>query len=480
MFRTVLMIGSVIALSLTGNTLAAGAYYNFAEEPINTRASAMGTAGTALLNGGGFSYYNPALPFLSQPNVNLEFGKLFEDLGRGQLELVGNFTKWFVAASIQSQTIEFEYADERGIKSGSIGSEQGVLASISAGLKKERFALALAVNGIHDRIAGDYSYGFTGSVGALYQVIPQKLIAGASIIHFYGRNTNFIDTLDTHFGEDELPRTIRAGVSWTDSLKGKIPYTISSDVVYSFNFDKLMVPIGAEAWVLPMLALRLGARIKHPTDVLTFGMGLKLANLLYDVAFTPMNYEGDVKMKWTMGLTYQLPFASKSKQASKKTADSLKAVSPAVIDSPKTAPVETDSVEVLPTEDFILKDDSTEVILPAETDTVTETAAEVKSDSVPVLHTPGIDSTGSSGNQQEDQKNNDSIKNDEIKIENSSEKATSPDSVIIQKETAAAVSDSAGVKSVKEADNMRLSDTLNTEKKESQIPMPVDSNADKK
>lgn len=480
MFRTFLMIGSVIAFLFTGSTLAAEAYYNFMEEPINSRTSAMGTAGTALSNGGGFSFYNPALPSLSQPYVNLEFGKLFEDLGRGQLELVGNFTKWFIAGSIQSQTIEFEYADERGVKSGSIGSEQGVLASISAGFKKERFALALAINGIHDRIAGDYSYGVTGSVGALYKVIPQKLIAGAAIIHFYGRNTGFIDTLDTHFGKDELPMTARAGVSWTDSLKGKIPYTVSSDVVYSFNYDKLLVPLGVEAWVLPALALRLGKRINHPTDVLTMGMGLQLANLLYDVAFIPMNYEGDVKMKWTMGLTYELPFASKRKRASQKTADSLKALSPAVIDSQKTVPVETDSVEVIPAEDHILKDDSSEVT-PAETDTVTATgdSAEVKPDSVPVLQTSGVDSTGNSGNQQDEQKNEDSTKTDEIKFENSSEKATSPDSVIIQKETAATVSDSTGIQRVTEADSSRLSEPVNLEKKESQIPMPVDSNATK-
>ena len=40
MFKCVFMIGLIIAMMLTGNTLASEAYYGFIEEPINPRTSA--------------------------------------------------------------------------------------------------------------------------------------------------------------------------------------------------------------------------------------------------------------------------------------------------------------------------------------------------------------------------------------------------------------------------------------------------------
>lgn len=459
MLRSVFLIGLVITSLFTGNIMAGEAYYGFLEEPINPRVSAMGSAGTALLNGSGFSFYNPALPSIDRPYINLEFGKLFDDLGRGQVELGLNFPSWFLAASFQSQSIEFEYSDERGIKSGSIGSDQGVMASICAGLKKDRFALGLTFNGIHQRIASDYSYGFTGSTGALYQVIPGKLIAAASILHFYGRNTGFIDSLE-HFRSDKLPMTTRAGLSWSDSIRGKVAYTISSDIVYSANNDIVMVPIGVEAWILPVLALRLGKKINHPTDVLTMGLGLKLINLRYDVAFTPIRLGNDIEMKWTMGLTYELPFVSKIKKADQKKTDTLKAV-PVINDTSKPGEENKNSAFSI---DKPINGDS----LGLELDSVLKPA-------IPVDH-----SSDSSINLEDQSKNKDSTESVPVELENNSGKETSSDSVLIQKSIDSAVVDSTAIKKEVEIDSSRQAGSLISEKKEAQSSVPVDSNAAKK
>ncbi|NLL14399.1 MAG: hypothetical protein GX267_13435 [Fibrobacter sp.] len=463
MFKCVLMIGLIIAMLLTGNTQAAEAYYGFIEEPINPRTSAMGSAGTALLNGGGFSFFNPALPSLNRPYVSLEFGRLSEDLGRGQLELSTNFSRWFLGGSFQSQSIEFPYADERGPKDA-YGSEQSLMATLSVGIKRERFAIGVAVNGIHDRIANDYSYGLTGSAGAIYKVIPEKMVAGVAILHFYGRNTGFIDSLDDHFRDDELPMNARAGVSWTDSVKGKIPYTISTDIAYSFNHEKLMVPIGGEAWILPMLALRLGKRINHPTDVLTMGIGLKLANINYDVAFIPVRYESDVEMKWTMNLTYGLPFVSKRKLAAQKAIDSSKTISPAV-DSLETKAATEDSTN----------------LTPAKTETITDTikeagdSIEVRPDTV-MMPGKSLSNDGDEGSELYEQlQSEDSAKTVDTQLKNSYEKETFSDSVIMEK-VLPPVSDSANIAEEVKADTSRQSDSAFIEKKEEQISVPVDSN----
>jgi hypothetical protein len=457
MFKGVLMIGLVIAMLLNGNILAAEAYYGFIEEPINSRTSAMGSAGTALLNGGGFSFFNPALPSLNRPYVSLEFGKLYEDLGRGQVELSTNFARWFIGGSFQSQSIEFPYADERGPK-GAYGSDHGLMASLTAGIKRERFALGLAVNGIHERIANDYSYGLTGSAGAVYKVIPEKLVTGVAILHISGRNTGFIDSLDNHFRHDQLPLNVRAGISWTDSVKGKISYTLSADIVYSYNYKELMIPIGLEAWVLPVLALRLGKRINHPTDVLTTGIGLKLANLNYDVAFIPISHERDLEMKWTMGLTYELPFVSKRKHAAQKAMDSSKTKLPI-----------TDTLEITP-----VSEDSAGLI-PAKADTIEEVddTVEVKPDSV-IIPEKSINVDEDEGNQQQEQlQNEDSA--EAADVGNSSEKEISSDSVIT-KQVLPAAADSAAVMQEMKADSVQQSDSLFIEEKEEKISVPEDSN----
>lgn len=332
MARTVLAIGLVMVVMFTGNIMAGEAYYGFIEEPTSTRALGMGSAGSALTGNGGFSFYNPALLSLHKPSVSLEFGKIYNDLGRGYLEFNYAFPKWFFGLSFQSQSITFEYADERGVKEGSEGSEQGVMASLAAGFIKERFSAGVVVNGIHHRIAKDHSNGFTFSTGAVFHIIPGNLTGGIAILHFYGRNTGLLDSTH-HLHGDPLPLTGRAGLSWTDTIKDKIPYTVSSDIVYSSNYELLMVPVGIEAWILPMLAVRLGKRINHPTDVITMGIGLKLANVKYDVAFTPVRLVSDVEMKWSMNLTYELPSIKKKSGADKLPAAGSAKLSKGVSDT---------------------------------------------------------------------------------------------------------------------------------------------------
>lgn len=342
------VFGLALIFITVGNLLAGEAYYGFIEEPTHARAVAMGSSGTSALGMGGFAFYNPALPAVNKSSVFLEFGKLYEDLNRGFLEFEYNFSKWFIGVSFQSQSITFQYSDERGVKPGSEGSEQGIMASVAAGVKKERLSMGFAINGIHHRIADDYSNGFTFSVGALYQIIPGKFNSGAAILNFFGRNTRLIDpTSNLH--SDKLPLTARAGASWIDTIAGQVPFMVSADIVYSDNYEKLMVPVGVEAWVLPLLAVRLGYRINHPTDLVTMGLGLKLVNLKYDVAFTPVRLVSDIEMKWSMGLTYELPSQKKKKSQEKE------AVSSSVIDFTKNEADITDKDSIIAIPDSVEK-----------------------------------------------------------------------------------------------------------------------------
>jgi hypothetical protein len=86
-------------------------------------------------------------------------------------------------------------------------------------------------------------------------------------------------------------------------------------MVYSKNYQKLMVPVGVEFWLLPALALRVGKRFNFDSDLFSLGIGLRLENIGFDAAFTPTRVVSDVGVKGSMGLIYYL--ASPKKKAQK-------------------------------------------------------------------------------------------------------------------------------------------------------------------
>jgi hypothetical protein len=131
-----------------------------------------------------------------------------------------------------------------------------------------------------------------------------------------------------------------------DSFAKKIPYTVSADVVYSFNYDIVMVPVGFEIRPLPAIALRGGYRVNHPTDGVTLGVGLNWNNMSYDAAFVSENYRGDISLKWEMGVTYELPSVKKSRSSPKGKAafDTVKPVSIPVEQIPSEKSISKDSV----------------------------------------------------------------------------------------------------------------------------------------
>ncbi|NLE02745.1 MAG: hypothetical protein GX640_23005 [Fibrobacter sp.] len=310
--RGLLAGGFFLGLFFTSTFADVGeAYYGFLEEPVNSRLMGMGSVGTSIA-GGGFSFYNPASASLRTPSVSLDFGKLYEDLRRGAFEIGYGFDTWFIGAAIQSQSIDFQFSSEQGVIDGVTGTAQGVMGSLAVGLIRGDFSFGIALNGIQDRIVEEKSYGVTGSIGAMYAVIPENLQAGASVLHLAGRGTLHSDTT-RNLQKLIFPTTIRAGLSYHDSLAEKMVYTASADFVYSFNYRRVMVPIGMELWVLPPLAIRLGARLNHPSDLFTMGIGVKLENLNYNAAFIPMRYDDEYSIKWTMGLTYELPQPKKRK-----------------------------------------------------------------------------------------------------------------------------------------------------------------------
>lgn len=333
-----------LVLSFYKESPGSAAGFGYAEEPVNPRKVAMGSAGTAL-EGGGFTFYNPALPsIIDRPYISCEYGRLYNDLGRGMPEFALNFPKWFIGGAFQSQSIDFQFADEQGIMEGVTGVEQSTLGSLDIGFTKQQFAFGVAINGFQHRIAEYKSFAFSGSAGLLYSIVPGKLTAGAAVLNAFGRNTGMLDSVKT-WSHSNMPLTGRAGAAWSDTM-GKMSYSVAADIVYSDNYGEVMVPIGVEVWLLPSIAVRVGKRFNHPTDLFSAGVGFAWENLAFDASFVPCRYVSDYSLKWGMGITYSLKKKEKGKEKTSGGTVSVKSIQKTVItsDTVGQASVQKDSV----------------------------------------------------------------------------------------------------------------------------------------
>ncbi|KMQ50812.1 hypothetical protein CHISP_2335 [Chitinispirillum alkaliphilum] len=275
--------------------------FQFVEEPVNPRNIAMGSAGTAM-RGTGFSFYNPAQPFLSRvPYVSVEFGQIHGDINRGTAETAIVSPNWFAGISFITQSIDFPTSTEQGV--GPKATNQGTVASFTAGFIRDDFAAAITLNGLQDRFGHSATYhGLSFSGGITYRLIPGKLELGLAGFNV-GRSKGFLD--DQHWRNHGIPRTLRAGGAWSDKIND-MPYTVTSDLVYRDETGQLLLPVGVELYTLPSLAVRLGKKFFHDTDIFTAGIGINLDNIALDLSFVPTKLESDYDIKWSVGLSYYL------------------------------------------------------------------------------------------------------------------------------------------------------------------------------
>jgi hypothetical protein len=326
-------------IMISGRTLFADfGTFQIAEEPTGPRSAAMGSAGTAV-PGGNFGFYNPASPAFAQaPFLAVEYGGEPGDLSKSKIETAWMFSKWFAGASLQVRSIDWQMANEQG--PGAMSSNQAVLATINGGFILGRFASGHSINLINERIGNRNYRVFTYCPGLMYRLLPDKLTIGASLLHYLR-----VDTVGGAWykapsvwyrsARGYLPRYARAGISWSDTLHDwSLPFTAACDVVYSDIYERLMVPLGVEAWVLPYLAARAGIRINHRADIVHFGIGIRWNSLEFDFDYgssKPPVSGADIETKWLFGLTYSLHNPAKGPLP--KPAPGKSAATPAVPDT---------------------------------------------------------------------------------------------------------------------------------------------------
>jgi len=407
-FGALVIVSCIVVPAAAGDDVAedaASAGFQLLEEYINPRFIGMGTAGTAL-SGKGFSFYNPASPFLAGSTyLSVEYGLYPKaDLKHAQLEGVLYLPEWFFGISLHSESIDDIYETNFW---GNLPyydapfSYQFINVSVNAGFTRwEDIAFAVCVNGTQDRIHDEYAYAVSVSAGALYRPIVDRLTVGLSLL-YAGVSTPMIgsDTKGAWGEGEDLPMNTRLGAAWSDRIRD-IPYTLALDVVYrnvrdrNAGFtrrmqDRFSVPVGLEVQPVAPLFIRMGKRFNHPTEMVTFGMGLKLSTLSFDASFVVPRLVDDSQLKWLGCITYNLKTGRDSKAVKKIQVKKPALVTPAE-PTPAVSPVKTEEPAAVKAAPPVIESDSAAVLQNTKKEPlpgVSPKTETVTADTIPPLNT---------------------------------------------------------------------------------------------
>ena len=343
------------APGLALDSLSANSAFQFLDEPVIPRLVGMGNAGTAFDNGG-FSFVNPAQPYLKQDqDISIGYAPLPGDLTVPFFEVAWGFPDFFLGLHGSNYAISgILPAQDPSLGTSSIAGGPSsfdsnsfsygfTLLSIDAGYKFDRGAIALTISGMQERIETSSRFGYSISAGGLYRVVPGKLTAGLALLN-EGKTTAFTYNIDEQGEQENLPRSGRLGLAYTDTLKS-FPVNVACDVVYRDVGDKvrtvadivprITVPVGLEVWPTNYVAVRVGKRLNFETEIINFGAGLRFQPLTFDMAFVITQLQGDVEVKPMFGLTYAI--AAVPKPATKLVMPPVKVTDTAA--TQKNAPV---------------------------------------------------------------------------------------------------------------------------------------------
>ena len=310
---SVLLILGSTSICQAIDTTAAKAAFQFLEESVSPRQVAMGGAATAM-PGTGFCNYNPAQPYFSNdPSLSIAYSPMPGDAKGVLAEGFWSRSDMFFGLHLSNHSISgIIPSTDKGTNENIPFSGGFSLVSLVAGVKRERFSLAFAVNGMQDRIGIATAYGVSISAGAACHAIPGRLEVGLALLN-EGTATGYTEETQKWGQGDRMPRSARLGTAYTDTI-GRVPLTAALDIVYRDVGDKVQkvkgiaprmtVPVGVEVWPTQYVAVRLGKRFNFETEIVNFGAGFRFRPLSFDMSFVIANLSGDIEVKPAFGLTY--------------------------------------------------------------------------------------------------------------------------------------------------------------------------------
>jgi hypothetical protein len=299
-FPALLVILWTASAAFAGGPGTTGA--QFLNVGAGARELGMGGACSALTDGAGSIYWNPAgLARLSGVDASAGYSSLFEDQSQGFLAFAFPVKKGRSALGLS-----VDYLGVRGIEeragdveeaSARLTQQNMAVSAAFAGRAGSGLDLALAVKAVREALGSFQASAFAADIGAQASLPIEGLRAGLAV-----RN------LGTKIGPDPLPAGLRGGLGYRAPGSRA---SLAADLDWRMREERLAANLGAEVKAGERFSLRAGYQCGRSRDKLgsplagfSFGAGAGLDAMRIDYALLPFGDLGAthrVTLGWSFG-----------------------------------------------------------------------------------------------------------------------------------------------------------------------------------
>jgi len=255
---------------------------------VDARGTAMGGANGAITDSIYSVYWNPAgLSKVLLKEFGATYNRYFQDINYSFIGYATPTDSYGTLAGqiffLGSGPITSTYENLDGSFAGT--GDSFSVADLGLGFSQskalgESFAYGVNIKLLSHKIKDRSAFALAGDVGVLYQPLIKELRFGFALQNF-STSYKFMNS------KQREPWSIKLATGYDLS---NIPLTLATD--YNINAgQKDTLNLGAEFWILDLLALRMGAKIPSPSGFLSsldFGLGFNLLDLYqFDYSFSP-------------------------------------------------------------------------------------------------------------------------------------------------------------------------------------------------
>ena len=254
---------------------------------IGGRAVGMGEAFTAVSTGALAAFWNPAGLIESETN------ELVTAHNRWLFDVSSEFVSYAVGREKYAFGFSFYYADMGELEArtyrneaqpiGIFGAHDLYLGFSYAQKLDERLDIGITMKYVYEKIYVESSSGYAFDIGARYNVIDNKLKAGAVLKNLGTMNEMRNERLS-------LPTVLRTGIMYdVSSYLNRSDFLIfSADFEMAAGYDDHLM-IGSECRVYPSLLLRGGYQMGYDERNICGGIGIIYGFVNVDYGFTPFS-----------------------------------------------------------------------------------------------------------------------------------------------------------------------------------------------
>ena len=255
--------------------------FKFLKLPLSPRVTAMGGAGTGLLDGAGESEINPAATALQGGVLILGQEYPPQEFGTTASHLSWSLPWGDRRITLNTRYLGFDKIPGWDASGTSTTAYDAYTLKLQAGLAGKALGFAYGVSAAYaqNNVAeATYSAGLLNA--GLYRDLGHGLSAGASMM-----NADFWTATSKKGGEKPIPPVIfQGGLGYVRPLRPGMQIAAAVDA-RKVNDEGVVFPVGAEMLFMDALTVRAGYPIGDPDNGLALGFGLKWSRFGFNYSY---------------------------------------------------------------------------------------------------------------------------------------------------------------------------------------------------